>query len=106
MDAFPGICLAHLPEVTFSAGTVLDLAGNDLGALDTSASWLLGDFSPKKTCGSSKSGEINQPHVPFFLAGFLDLYDPYLFFCDKKRARVSCLGYFVGDEKLPNYVGE
>jgi len=26
--------------VTFSAGTVLDLAGNDLGALDTSASWL------------------------------------------------------------------
>ena len=29
-------------EVTFAAGTVLDLAGNDLGALDTSASWLLG----------------------------------------------------------------
>ena len=48
MDAFPGICLAKLPEVTFSAGTVLDLAGNDLGALDTSASWLLGDFSEQK----------------------------------------------------------
>lgn len=44
-----GICLAKLPEVTFSAGTVLDLAGNDLGALDTSASWLLGDFFRKNT---------------------------------------------------------
>lgn len=66
MDAFPGICLAKLPEVTFSAGTVLDLAGNDLGALDTSASWLLGDFSQKKTCGSNKSGEINQSNGLFF----------------------------------------
>ena len=70
MDAFPGICLAtHLPEVTFSAGTVLDLAGNDLGALDTSASWLLGDFFRTKTHGTNKSGEINQPTGPFFFGG-------------------------------------
>lgn len=70
MDAFPGICLAKLPEVTFSAGTVLDLAGNDLGALDTSASWLLGVFFRKKTRGNNKSGEINQPNEPFFWTGF------------------------------------
>lgn len=95
MDAFPGICLAtHLPEVTFSAGTVLDLAGNDLGALDTSASWLLGDFFRKKTCGTNKSGEINQPNGLFlgWIFGFYDLFFRQLKKGPGKSFRVFCWG--------------
>ena len=65
------------PEVTFSAGTVLDLAGNDLGALDTSASWLLGDFFRTKTRGTNKSGEINQPNEPF-LGGIFRIFMTFI----------------------------
>ena len=75
---------ANPPEVTFGAGTVLDLAGNDLGALDTSASWLLGDFFRTKTRGTNKSGEINQPNEPF-LGGIFRIFMTFIYFFAIKK---------------------